>query len=118
MAKRVLTLWDANEDGILSAEELNPLVSSTDGMISIGALDSVATKTPLAKQVRMSSLREVMALVTPSLQPRGVLQAWELLVLSLIGWFLYTTVVQLSVAKQVELDEEYMAKRADGKKTS
>jgi hypothetical protein len=31
--------------------------------------------------------------------------------MSLIGYFIYTTIVQLSVAKQVEIDEELVAKR-------
>lgn len=43
-------------------------------------------------------------------------QGWELVVFSLIGWFAISTVVQLAVAKQLEMDEETVAKRSAGKK--
>ena len=40
-----------------------------------------------------------------------LIQAWEGFVVCLILWFVYTTIVQLSVAKQVELDDEQNEKR-------
>lgn len=38
-------------------------------------------------------------------------QAWDLFVIGLVCYFIYSTVVQLSVAKQLELDEEAVEKR-------
>lgn len=53
IARRVLRLWDANGDKFISAAELAPLVSSTDGQFSLGALDQVVGVSPsLVKQVR------------------------------------------------------------------
>ncbi|KAG8468639.1 hypothetical protein KFE25_013722 [Diacronema lutheri] len=88
IAQRVLRLWDTNNDAAISHAELEPLVSATDGQVSLGALDQAVGGTPLVKML------------------------WEAFVCCLICYFVYTTVVQLSVAKQAEIDEEVVAKRA------
>lgn len=52
IAQRVLRLWDTNNDAAISHAELEPLVSATDGQVSLGALDQAVGGTPLVKMVR------------------------------------------------------------------
>lgn len=85
VAARVLSEWDANGDGNLTAAELEGAASRTDGMISLSSLD-------------------------PG-KGTGILKmCWELFIVGLILFFVFSVVEQLAQSKQAEIDAEEVEK--------
>lgn len=81
IAHRVLKEWDTNHDGKLTLEELSHAASRTDGKISLSSLDP-GTGTSILKML------------------------WELFIVSLVLFFLYSVIDQAARTKQQELDEK------------
>jgi len=80
VAKRVLKEWDANRDGGVSVAELRTAASRTDGKISLSSLD-------------------------PGTGTSALKILWELLIVGLVLFFLFSVVDQLARTKQQELDD-------------
>lgn len=78
MAKRAMAAWDADNSGSLTPAELAPITSSTDGKIALSELDPTASG--------------------------GVLgQLWDLFLLSIILFFVWSIVNQFAIAKVAEM---------------
>lgn len=91
VAKRVLTHWDQDKDGLISSVELGSAASRTDGKISLSSLDP-GTGTSIFKTL------------------------WELFIVGLVLFFLFSVVDQLARSKQQELDEEELSRMEKEKK--
>mmetsp|Transcript_80957 Transcript_80957/g.262223 ORF Transcript_80957/g.262223 Transcript_80957/m.262223 type:complete len:500 (-) Transcript_80957:473-1972(-) len=85
IAKRVLQEWDTNRDSKLSVKEITEAASRTDGKISLSSLDPGAG-TGVFKML------------------------WELLIVGLVLFFLFSVIDQLARSKQQELDEAKLAR--------
>jgi len=80
LAKRVIQAWDTNKDGALVLSELEGAASVTDGKISLSSLDP-GTGTSVLKTL------------------------WELFIVGLILFFVFSVVNQLAQSKQHDLDK-------------
>uniref|UniRef100_A0A7S1Q988 EF-hand domain-containing protein n=1 Tax=Alexandrium catenella TaxID=2925 RepID=A0A7S1Q988_ALECA len=90
IADRVLAEWDHSKDGKLSLTEVQTAASRTDAMVSLGSLDPGAGTSILK-------------------------MCWELFIVCLVFYFVFSIVNQLARMKQSELDEEVLAKHSKGK---
>lgn len=90
VAGRVLQEWDTNGDGRLTPAELGLAASRTDGKISLSSLDPGTGTSPLK-------------------------MLWELFIVGLVLFFLFSVVDQLARTKQQELDDEELEKFAKEK---
>jgi len=86
---RVMKTWDANQDGVLSQEEIQGAVSGTDGKFSLGTLDPDAGGDSWMKM------------------------GWDLFLAGVIAFFLISVIDQMASQKLAELAE---AKEKKGKK--
>jgi hypothetical protein len=92
IAQRVLRKWDKNKDGLISLAELTKARSKTDKKISLSALDPGEGESALKK-------------------------CWELFIVALVLFFVYSCVEQIARMKQADLDEAEIEKKAKkGKK--
>mmetsp|Transcript_90514 Transcript_90514/g.256367 ORF Transcript_90514/g.256367 Transcript_90514/m.256367 type:complete len:506 (+) Transcript_90514:70-1587(+) len=80
VARRVLQEWDANSDGGVSVAELRTAASRTDGKVSLSSLD-------------------------PGKGTSALSMLWELLIVGLVLFFLFSVIEQLARTKQQELDD-------------
>lgn len=91
IASRVLKEWDANADGRLTASELTLAASRTDGKVSLSSLDP-GTGTSVLKML------------------------WELFIVGLVLFFLFSVLDQIARTKQQELDDAEIERFSQAKK--
>jgi membrane protein YqaA with SNARE-associated domain len=85
VAARVMKEWDTNGDGKLHVEELAAAASRTDGKVSLSSLDPGTGTSPLKV-------------------------IWELFIVGLVLFFLFSVVDQIARTKQGEIDEEELSR--------
>jgi len=86
-ATRVLDLWDVNKDGSLTEEEIQPIISGTDGKFSLGTLDPETGGDSWMKM------------------------GWDLFLAGVIAFFFISLINQMAETKYAELQEKGKKKK-------